>query len=177
MSSLLKHLNRFIRLFENTVCSVGLILTTFLVFFQVINRYWLHLEIMWLNDLALYLFVFSMFLTVSLTTREEGHTAVDVFAEMFFGRNPRIHLIYKIALNLLSLVILFVFASPVWRFTLRALKYPEYGTLVRWFNTSWLAESMFVMLILCIFHLIFILFSKFKGMKKIVSTNEEGQEE
>ncbi len=177
MSSLINNLNRFIRLFENAVCSVGLILTTFLVFFQVINRYWLHMEIMWLNDLALYLFVFSMFLTISLTTREEGHTSVDVFAEMFFGKNPRMHSIYKTILNLISLIILFVFASPVWRFTLRALNYPEYGTLVRWFNTSWLAESMFVMLILCIFHMIFILFSRSKGMKKIVSTNEEGQEE
>lgn len=177
MHSVIKHINRFIRFFENAVCATGLILTTFLVFFQVINRYWLHLEIMWLNDLALYLFVFSMFLTISLTTREEGHTAVDVFAEMIFGRNRRVNFFYRIFLNLISLVILFVFASPVLRFTKRALKYPEYGTLVRWFNTSWLAETMFVMLVLCIFHLFYILFSRFKDRNKSGFTSEEGQEE
>jgi hypothetical protein len=30
--------------------------------------------------------------------------------------------------------------------------FPEYGTLVRWFNTSWLIQLLFVVLILCIFH-------------------------
>ena len=43
-----------IEIFENTICASGLVLTTVLVFAQVINRYWLHFEIMWLSDLALY---------------------------------------------------------------------------------------------------------------------------
>lgn len=173
MKSLIERINRFILLFENIACSLGLILTTFLVFIQVINRYWLHLEIMWLSDLALYIFVFSILLTISLTTREEGHTAVDVFAEAFFGKKPKVHFAYRMFLNFISLIILIVFLSPVWRFTLRALKYPEYGTLVRWFNTSWLAETMFVMLILCIFHLCFIIFSNFSNLTKGNRGNEK----
>jgi len=166
MKALIEKINRFILLFENIVCSLGLILTTFLVFIQVINRYWLHLEVMWLSDLALYIFVFSILLTISLTTREGGHTAVDVFAEVAFGKKKKLHSAYRLILNIISLIILVVFLSPVLRFTLRALKYPEYGTLVRWFNTSWLAETMFVMVILCIFHLCFIILSNFFKLAK-----------
>ncbi len=153
MKKMVMFLIHVVTLIENFVCSVGLVVTTFLVFAQVVNRYWLHYEIMWLSDMALYLFVFSMLMAISLTTREEGHTAVDIFGELYFGKNRKVKAMYKMVLNCISLVILISFYSPVYKFTLRAIKYPEYGTLVRWFNTSWLAESMFVMLLLCIFHI------------------------
>ena len=66
---------------ETVICGVGLILTTLLIFAQVINRYILHFEIMILNDLALYLFVFFMLLAAAYTTWHEGHMAVDMFKE------------------------------------------------------------------------------------------------
>lgn len=147
---------RFIEIFENVVCSVGLVFTTLLVFVQVLNRYWLHFEIMWIGDFALYCFTFTMLMSIAFTTRVEGHTRVDVFLETFFadkGSSSKRDT-YIIILDFISLGILCAFLPVVLKFTLRAIKYPEYGTLVRWFNTCWLVESMFVMHVLSIYHTI-----------------------
>jgi TRAP-type C4-dicarboxylate transport system permease small subunit len=91
---------RAIEIAENLLCSFGLLIVTAMTFFQVLNRYWLHLEIMWLGDLSLYLFIPFVFLTIALTTREKGHTAVDVFGEKLFKAKPREFALYKITLQL-----------------------------------------------------------------------------
>ena len=174
MKKTLKQIIHLVTLIENFLCSVGLVLTTFLVFAQVVNRYWLHFEIMWLSDMALYIFVFSMLMAISLTTRENGHTAVDIFGDLYFGKKPKINAFYKIVLNIISLSILISFYSPVYKFTLRAIKYPEYGTLVRWFNTSWLAETMFAKLLLCIFHISHLLIDQLLSFYQIVRSDLGG---
>lgn len=43
-------------------------------------------------------------------------------------------------------------SSPVMRVAKRAYRYPEYATLVRWFNMSWLIYAMAVMIVLVILH-------------------------
>jgi succinate dehydrogenase hydrophobic anchor subunit len=43
-----------------------------------------------------------------------------------------------------------------YKFMKRAAKYPEYGTLVRWFNTSWLQITLFIALFLVLIHLLVI---------------------
>lgn len=146
---------RIIRFVENSLCSIGLMITTILVFAQVVNRYWLHLEIMWIGDLALYIFVFTVFITIALTTRERGHTAVEMLQEKLFRNRPFAGKIYYFIRTMASLAVLCIFFPAVHRFFIRAMKYPEYGTLVRWFNTSWLVYSLFAMVILIIFHLMY----------------------
>ncbi|WP_300525592.1 TRAP transporter small permease subunit [Aminiphilus sp.] len=145
---------RAIEIAENLLCGLGLLIVTAMTFFQVLNRYWLHLEIMWLGDLSLYLFIPFVFLTIALTTREKGHTAVDVFGEKLFKEKPREFALYKIALQLASLGVLLLFAQPTYEFALASVRYPQYGTLVTWFNTSWLMQSLFVSVLLCIVHLL-----------------------
>ena len=44
-----------------------------------------------------------------------------------------------------------------YKFMKRAMKYPEYGTLVRWFNTSWLQITLFIALFLVLIHLLVII--------------------
>lgn len=136
---------------ENLLCSLGLILATVLTFAQVLNRYWLHYEIMWLSDLVLYFFVFTVFLIIAMTTREEAHTTVDILEEHLF-RGPKARPIYKIFINLCSLAIFAITIPIFYTYFLKSLKFAEYGTLVRWFNTSWLIETMFAMFILSVFH-------------------------
>jgi len=144
---------KMLRILENIISSVGLIVTTVLIFAQVINRYWLHIEVMWINDLALYIFVLTVFITVALTTRERGHTAVEMLQEHLFMTRPFARSLYFLARSIASLGVAVIFSFPVYKFFLRSIRYPEYGTLVRWFNTSWLVYSMFVMLCLIIIHL------------------------
>ena len=122
---------------ETVICGVGLIVTTLLIFAQVVNRYLLHLEIMILNDLALYTFVFFMLLAAAYTTWNEGHVAVDMFREWLVKDRPVAAEIYRTLLVLLSIGILGVLLPIAYAFMRRAMEYPEWGTLVRWFNTSW----------------------------------------
>ena len=145
---------RALCIFENVICGAGLFITTFMTFFQVLNRYWLLYEIIWLSDLALYIFIAFMFLVIPLTTRQGGHTAVDVFVESVFAGRPRGRVAYTAFLKMVSIGTVAVFLIPTWAFALRAAKYPQFATLVRWFNTSWLMEMLFVSLVLCLLHLL-----------------------
>lgn len=138
------------------ICSIGLILTTLLIFAQVINRYWLHFEIMWFGDLALYLFIFFMFVAAAITTWREGHVAVDVFRDRITKGKPTAAAIYRVFLVVLSIAILGVLLPIAYQFMLRAMKYPEYGTLVRWFNISWLQITLFFALAFVLLHLLVI---------------------
>jgi len=143
---------RFIGRIEDVFCFSGLMICSFLIFFQVLNRYLLHYEIMWIGDLALYIYVPLLFLTIAMTAREKGHTTVDVFVDMFFKNRPTALRVYQIGINILVLGILLYLLPLGHRLFTHALKYPEYGTLVTWFNTSWHRELLHIVLILCIIH-------------------------
>jgi len=170
----MKYINIFIKktlkvigITENIICASGLWVTTILIFCAIVNRYFVHLPIMWFNDLALYCFIFFMLITSSLTTRERGHTSVDVFRQKFFKGKPRADTIYSIFLNIVSIVIVVIFLPITWKFMLRAMKYPEYGTLVRWVNTSWLMSTLFISVILILIHLFTLLVKDVDKLKKI----------
>jgi TRAP-type C4-dicarboxylate transport system permease small subunit len=141
---------------ETVICVIGLILTTLLIFAQVINRYILHFEIMILNDLALYTFVFFMLVAAAYTTWNEGHVAVDMFREWLVRGRPVAAELYGMFLVLLSIGTLCVLLPIAYAFMRRAIEYPEYGTLVRWFNTSWLQMLVFLSLLLVLLHLLVI---------------------
>ncbi|MDO9508347.1 MAG: TRAP transporter small permease subunit [Thermovirgaceae bacterium] len=153
-SGMMKKLFAMLAFLENMVCYTGLLLITFLVFFNVLNRYWFRFEIMWVGDFALYVFMIFVFFSIMLTTREHGHTSVEVFAQKLFRRAPKAEKPYKVFLIALSILTAGIFTIPVYNFAARSFEYPEYGTLVRWFNTSWIMQSMFVMMLLVIAHLI-----------------------
>jgi len=141
---------------ETAICGVGLIITTLLIFAQVVNRYVLHFEIMIFNDLALYTFVFFMLLAAAYTTWNEGHVAVDMFREWLVRGRPVAAEVYRVFLVLLSIGILCLLLPVAYHFMRKAVQYPEYGTLVRWFNTSWLQILVFWSLLLVLLHLLVI---------------------
>jgi C4-dicarboxylate transporter DctQ subunit len=152
MKILYLSLIRFIGKIEDILCYSGLMICSFLVFFQVLNRYLLHYEIMWIGDLALYIYVPLLFLTIAMTAREKGHTTVDVFVDMFFKDRPNALLVYQIGINIIVLSILLYLLPLGHTLFVSALKYPEYGTLVTWFNTSWHRETLYIVLLLCLIH-------------------------
>ena len=141
---------------EDFIGRIGLIATTFLIFAQVINRYWLHFEIMWLNDLALYTFIFFMLFAAALTTCLEGHIAVDYFHSRALNEKPKGIAIHRIFIVFITITLTCFFIPVAYQFMLRAMKYPQYGTLVRWVNTSWLQESLFVAFTFILLHLLYI---------------------
>jgi len=139
--------------FENAISAFGLIFATVFTVVQVVNRYWLNYEIMWISDLTLYIFVLGSIFSVALTTRVESHVGVDLFLEMLCKGKKALKLT-KVIINLVSLAILFMILPLFYAFFLRSLRFDEWGTLVRWFNTSWLVQCIFVMFLLNIFHVI-----------------------
>lgn len=141
-----------IEIIEISLCYAGLLLCSFMVFAQVINRYILHYEIMWIGDLSLYFFVPMMILSISFTTRTGGHTTVDVFVDMTLNKRPVARKVYGIGIDILSVAIMLYILPMAVRLFRHALEYPEYGTLVRWFNTSWIREMVLVMIVLSIIH-------------------------
>jgi C4-dicarboxylate transporter, DctQ subunit len=140
--------------FENAICYTGLLAVTFLVFFNVLNRHLFRFEIMWVGDFSLYLFMIFVFSSIMFTTREKGHTSVEIFAQKLFQKVPGARKPYSVFLVVLSILTAGFFAIPVYHFAERSMKYPQYGTLVRWFNTSWIMQAMLIMVIIVIFHLI-----------------------
>lgn len=154
-------LNRFfkgIEYGEETISSLGLMGATLLVVAQVFNRYFLHLEIMWFSDLALYCATFFLLVTCAVSTAREGNVAVDYFREKVISKEPRAIAIYRVFIGITSIIVLYTFLPAAYEFMSRAMKYPEYGTLVRWFNTSWLQITLFIVAALIFMHLIVIAF-------------------
>ena len=172
-----KKMLNIIEILEKYICAIGLWLINILIFCSVINRYFLHFPIMWFNDLALYCFVFFALIACSLTTRERGHTSVDVVRQKFFERKPRADAIYSIFLNIVSIVFVVIFLPITWRFMLRSIKYPEYGTLVRWFNTSWLQSTLFISMALILIHLFVLLAKDVDKLKKMNIKYGGGQDQ
>lgn len=156
IKSALKGMLRGVQTAEGIICSIGLITVTLLIFAQVANRYFLHFEIMWFGDLALYCFIFFMLVAAALATWREGHIAVDYFHDRAFKGKPRGIAIHRASIVVISIALACVFLPTAYKFMLRAMKYPEYGTLVRWFNTSWLQITLFVAFALVVVHLLVI---------------------
>ena len=157
MKNVFTRILHIIQTAEGAVCAVGLFLTTLLIFAQVLNRYLLHFEIMWLSDLALYIFIFFMLIAAAYATWKEGHVAVDFLHDRIIQGRPRLGVVYRLGLNLLALAALWTILPVAFKFMKRAMKYPEYGTLVRWFNTSWLQITLFIALFLVLIHLLVII--------------------
>lgn len=146
------YLIRLIGWMEDGICYAGLMVCSLLVFFQVLNRYLLHFEIMWIGDLTLYLYVPFMLLAIAMTAREKGHTTVDVFVDIFFKDRPRALRVYQAGINLVVLVVILYLLPLGHKLFINAAMYPQYGTLVTWFNTSWNRELLYIVLILCAVH-------------------------
>ncbi len=157
MKTVFKRVLHVIQTVEGAVCVIGLFVTTLLIFAQVLNRYLLQFEIMWLSDLALYIFVFFMLIAAAYATWNEGHVAVDFLRDRISRGRPRVGAAYQLGLNLLALAALWSILPVAYKFMKRAVKYPEYGTLVRWFNTSWLQITLFIALFLVTIHLLVII--------------------
>ena len=161
-----KNIQNGIAKIENLICSIGLLVSTTLVFAQVLNRYWLHFEVMWIGDLALYIFVSSYILAIAFTAANKGHIAVEMIQVKVFAGKPWGLRVYLLVMDIISLVVILVFAQPVYKFFLRSIKYPEYGTLVRWFNTSWLVYILFGVVVLSAIHLLYHVFNGIHEIQK-----------
>ncbi len=154
LSGIIDRIFAIISFLENLLCYAGILGVTFLVFFNVLNRYLFRFEVMWIGDFSLYMFMIFVFACIVLTTRERGHTSVEVLVQKIKEKFPGVERPYRVFLLMLSFVTAAVFTIPVLHFAQRSMRYPQWGTLVRWFNTSWIMQAMFIMMVLILAHMI-----------------------
>ncbi|HCR37981.1 MAG TPA: hypothetical protein DIV80_00625 [Synergistaceae bacterium] len=154
LSGIIDRIFAILAIIENFVCYTGILGVTFLVFFNVLNRYLFRFEIMWVGDFSLYIFMIFVFACIVFTTREQGHTSVEVLLQRIGEKFPGTAKPFRLFLMILSFVTALIFTIPVLHFAQRSMRYPQWGTLVRWFNTSWIMQAMFIMMILILAHMI-----------------------
>jgi TRAP-type C4-dicarboxylate transport system permease small subunit len=163
---------------EDAVCYAGLLLCTGLTVAAVINRYFFHFEVMWLNDLALYLYIPTGICCIAATARADAHTAVDVFVDIALKGRPVAFKIFKIIITLLVLAIFAYFIPLAFGLFATAWRYPEWGTLFRWYNTSWNREFLFVCIALSGLHTLHNLavhLAELRAMLRARSAASEGE--
>ena len=143
---------------ELTVSYFGLLIFTLLTFAAVVNRYFIHLEIMWFSNAALYCYIFTILFTIAFTTAREGHMAVNYLRDKTLSKNPRAMAIHRVSMDIISIVIVCIFIPMGYKFALRAWKHPEYGSIpsLHWFNESVLQVTLFAMVVLILVHLLII---------------------
>ncbi len=156
MKTLLRSMQSLLHRVELVWCILGLAGCTLLVFVQVINRWLIRYPLMGIGDLALYVFVAFMLIAAAYTTWNEGHISVDFFRDKFLLPRPQAMTVHKLCMTLIAIGVTLTLFPVGYRFMAAAIRYPQYGTLVRWFNTSWLQIMVFVMLALILLHLIVI---------------------
>lgn len=137
---------------EFFLASIGLLLAIILTFCQVVNRYWLHFEIMWISDFILYTFIFTIYIAISYGASLKTHIAVEILPDYMCGNDKAKRAMFDIVKSVVTIFMIISMSGSTWKVLKRAFKYPEYATLVRWFNMSWLTYAMGAMVVLAVLH-------------------------
>ncbi|MEA4873431.1 MAG: hypothetical protein VB076_11565 [Synergistaceae bacterium] len=164
-------LSNFLERIERFLTMGTLMIATTLAFFLVINRNIIHLEMMGMNDLIVYLYSSCLLIGMAYATKIENHSVVEVIPNKMKERGEKVYTTYLIVIDFISLSIVLTFMPQVYAMFVKAVKYPQYGTLITWFNQSWIIYIMFVSFCLCIVHLFLNIGIKFKRLS-IVSKED-----
>jgi len=141
---------------EAAICGAGLFIVTLLIFAQVLNRYWLGLPIMWLENLALHVFIWTILLALVVTTWREAHAKVEVSQEVVLKNKPRALSVHRLCMVIIAIAVVGTFIPVAYNYMLWGMKYPEYDTLIRWVNLGWARTLLFVVFVLLLVHLLHI---------------------
>ena len=153
IKSALKRIFHITHSIEATIISTGLCVTTLLMFGEVVNRY-LGFGIIWLFDLALYIFIFTCTVAFIAATWQEIHIKVDVFEQHVLNGKPRALSLYRVLVVFLVIAGVCIFIPMAYEYMVWSVENPQYGTLVPWFNTAWLRSAFFFAFVLMLIHLL-----------------------
>lgn len=156
-----------LQLIEAVICGAGLFIVTLLIFAQVLNRYWLGLPIMWLENLALHIFIWTILLALVVTTWREAHAKVEVSQEVVLKNKPRALSVHRLCMVIIAIAAMCAFLPLAYDFMLWGMKYPEYDTLIRWVNLGWARTILFIISIMLVVHLLHIASRDMANLVKI----------
>ena len=117
-----------------------------------------------------------MFVIAAFATWKESHVSVDFLRDGIMKKGPIVAAAYRVFLVVLAIIILSFLLPQAYKFMLTALKYPEYGTLIRWFNQSWLQITYFVALVFVSIHLLVIAQRDIRELIKTIAARAQKRE-
>lgn len=88
-------------------CTMGLMLGV--IFFQVVNRYVFHHTFGFTEELARYLFVWSVFLGLPIVSREGSHMVVGIFTSRLKGTSQFVFQVLAFSVSILFLGLIVVY--------------------------------------------------------------------
>jgi len=161
-----KRLYRALTRFQDAFCAIGLFASTLLIFVQVVNRFALHVGLVWVLDLALYIYMMTVFVAAAVATRERGHVAVEYFSLRWFRRRPVGMARWLFALTLVSLAAALTFVQPAWQFMLKSIRFPQYSALLPGFDTNWIKIVFVCAFLVVVLHLAINLVQDFANARR-----------
>jgi|SRR5690625_494088 len=110
---MVKKMDLYLTRFEKVICGSGLIFVTFLIFINVVLRYFFNASLSWSDEMVRYIMILISFLGASLCVREGAHISVDFFINKIKGNNRKIMEIFINAVGLLFTVIITILAAQL----------------------------------------------------------------
>lgn len=88
-----------------------------LVAFQVLNRFWLHIPVIWISDLAIICFIWLGFLTAALAVRHDGHFRMSLLLDFLReGTGRRVLELFAVLMALIIFgLLLYTGYEMAWR--------------------------------------------------------------
>ncbi len=103
----LRKLNDFLSLLLTKCCLILVLLFTGVVIFQVLARNYILISVPWTDEVALILFVWSVFLGAAVALRKRMHYIVDLFPSSFERTNSFLDLIASLLVLAVVLVLIY----------------------------------------------------------------------
>lgn len=86
----MQKLDKLLRQGEEVFCALGLLGSTFLMFVNVILRYFFSAGLPWSEELIRYLIIWITFIGIGLAARKDAHVAIDFFAYYMSKKQQRL---------------------------------------------------------------------------------------
>ena len=78
MLSILKSIDKYITLTEEFFVGIGVLITAFLVFTQVVSRFIFSFSFTWIEEMSQYIMLWVVFIAAALCVKKNEHVSVDV---------------------------------------------------------------------------------------------------
>ena len=152
-----KHSLRKIGFIPEFLLGLTVLITTMAIFTQVVFRYIFNHPISWVDEFAVLIFAWMIFLGVAIAQKNNEHIGIDIVAHLLPPKVRRVLAIFTNTLILLILVFLFVKGIDLTARTI-GLKYPAMEI-----SRGFLYVSIPVMMPLMAFYLVRIIIADLRS--------------
>ncbi len=131
---------------EKVLMGVGVALFTvfvFVVFAQVVARNIFSASIIWTQEVALFCFIWSVFLGGAIAIRQKKHYIVELFPE----RYKRVNAFLDVFAGLMVFLLIYVFVTAGYEFAIMGLRRTtQMGTLLIYYSSVFPVSGIFMFL-------------------------------